>query len=93
MTSQARTLIVYANFLVAAGIGAGSLYLILMPLYPLAGDSHGGLLATFAGLFLAPVALSVFAAGRMFQKQYKRAWIMQLLALVLVVPLALSLVL
>ncbi len=93
MTSQARTLIAYANFLVAAVIGAWSLYLISMPLHPPVGDSHGGLLGAFSGIFLAPVALASFAAGRLFQRQSKGAWLMQVIALALVVGLVLVLIL
>ena len=93
MTSQARTFVAYANFLVAAGIGAWSIYLISMPLHPLAGDSHGGLLAVFSGMFLAPVALAAFATGQLFLRQSKGAWLMQLVALALVAALVLALVL
>ncbi|QSX79376.1 hypothetical protein [Agrilutibacter solisilvae] len=93
MTSQSRAFVAIANFLVAVAVGAWSLYLISMPLHPLAGDSHGGILAAFSGLFLAPVALSAFAAGRLFQRQSQRAWLMQGVALALVAALVLVLVL
>jgi len=86
-------LLIYANFFVTAAIGAWSLYLLSMPLHPLAEDSHGGLLAAFSGMFLAPVALSAFGAGRLFQQQPQGAWLMQLLALSLVAALALLLIL
>jgi len=78
---------VYGNFLLAAGIGAWSLYLLTLPLHPSAGDSHGGLLAVFSGLFLAPLALMAFATGKLFQRQSKGAWLMQVLALLPVVAL------
>ena len=90
MTSQVRTLVAYANFVVAFGIGVWSLYLISMPLHPAPGDSHGGLLAVFSGVFLLPVALAAFAAGRLFQRQSRAAWGVQLLALVLVAALVLA---
>ena len=93
MTSQTRTFVAYANFLAAAGIGAWSIYLISMPLHPLAGDSHGGLLAAFSGMFLAPVALAAFATGQLFLRRSKSAWLMQLIALALVAALVLVLVL
>lgn len=93
MTSQSRIVIVYANFLVAVGVGIWSLYLISMPLHPLAGDSHRGLLGLFTGLFLVPVALAAFAAGRLVQRQSKLAWLMQLIALTLTAALVLMLVL
>jgi hypothetical protein len=93
MTSLARVSIVYANFLVAAGIGAWSLYLMTMPLHPPIGDSHGGLLAAFSGMFLAPVALAVFAAGLLFRRQSRGAWLMQVIALALVAALVLAVVL
>ena len=93
MTSKARTLVIYANFLLAAAIGAWSLYLISMPLHPSSGDSHGGLLAAFSGMFLAPVSLTAFAAGRLFQQESQGAWLMQMLALSLVAALAVLLVL
>jgi hypothetical protein len=93
VTSKARTFLIYANFFMAAAIGAWSLYLLSMPLHPPAQDSHGGLLAAFSGMFLAPVAISAFGAGRLFQQQSQGAWLMQLLALCLVAALALLLVL
>jgi hypothetical protein len=86
-----RQNIAHANFLLAAGIGAWSLYLITMPLHPPAGDSHGGLLAAFSGLFLTPVALIAFATGWLFQRHSKSAWLMQGLTLALVASLALAL--
>jgi len=92
MQSRAQTVIAYANFLLAAAIGAWSLYLLTMPLHPAAGDSHGGLLAAFSGLFLAPIALIAFATGRLFQRQSKVAWLIQAITLVLAVTLILALV-
>jgi len=93
MQPSARTAIAYANFFVAGLVGAGSLYLITMPLHPLASDSHGGLMAVFSGLFLAPLALVGFVTGRLFQRQSRNAWLMQVLALVLWAALVLALVL
>ncbi len=93
MNPRARTIVAYADFLVAACVGAWSLYLISMPLHPSAGDSHGGLLAAFSGIFLLPVALAAFAAGLLLQRQSRAAWPVQLLALALVVALVLFLVL
>jgi MFS family permease len=91
MAPQVRTLVAYANFLLALGIGVWSLYLISMPLHPAPGDSHGGLLAVFSGMFLLPIALAAFAAGRLFQRQSRAAWVVQLLALALVAALVLAL--
>ncbi|GAB3745239.1 hypothetical protein [Lysobacter olei] len=93
MQPKVRTSVAYANFLLGAGIGAWSLYLISMPLHPAAGDSHGGLLAVFSGFFLAPVALTAFATGRLFQRHSRGAWPMQVLALALVAALVLRLAL
>ena len=93
MNPQTRTLVTYANFFVAACIGAWSLYLISMPLHPPSADSHGGLLGAFSGLFLLPVALAAFAAGRLFQKRSGAAWLAQLVALALAFALVLVLVL
>lgn len=91
MTSQVRTLVIAANFLVAMGIGAWGLYLISTPLHPASDDSHGGLLAVFSGLFLLPISLAAFAAGRLFQRQSRSAWLAQLVVLALVAALALFL--
>lgn len=91
MTYQARTLSAYANFLIAAGIGAWSLYLISMPLHPPAGDSHGGLLGVFSGLALAPLALAALATGRLLQRRSRGAWLMQVITSTLLVMLVLAL--
>lgn len=93
MTPQARTLVIYTNFLVAAGIGAWSLYLISMPLHAPADDAHGGLLAAFSGMFLVPVAFATFAAGLLFQRQSRHAWLTQVIALALMAGLVLALIL
>ena len=93
MTSQSRNLIVCANFLVAVGVGIWSLYLVSMPLHPLPGDSHSGLLGVFSGLLLPPVAFMAFAAGRLVQLRSRFAWLTQLIALTLVVALVLLLAL
>jgi len=93
MSPQTRNLVAYANFFVAACIGVWSIYLISMPLHPPSTDSHGGLLAAFSGMFLMPVGLAAFAAGRLIQQQSRAAWLVQLVALALVVTLVLLLVL
>jgi hypothetical protein len=92
MVSQARTFIAYANFLVAACIGAWCLYLISMPLHPLSSDSHAGFLAVFSGMALVPVSLSTFLAGWLIKRESKYALLMQLIALILVVALVVILI-
>ena len=88
MDTRTRNRLVLANYATAAAIGAWSLYLILMPLYPRPGDSHGGMLAVFSGLFLALAALAPFVAGRLVKHQSRAAWPVQVLALLVVVGLA-----
>jgi hypothetical protein len=81
MDARARNRIAFANYAVAAVIAAWGAYLALMPLYPSAGDSHGGLLAVFSGLFVLTVALVPFCAGRLVQCRSRAAWPVQVLAL------------
>ncbi len=92
MDTRTRNRLVLANYAVAAGIGAWSLYLVFMPLYPRPGDGHGGLLAVFPGLFLLLAALAPFAAGRLVKRHSRAAWPVQVLALLVVVGLAALLV-
>jgi hypothetical protein len=87
MDTRARNRVAFANYAVAAGIAAWGAYLSLMPLYPSDGDSHGGLLAVFSGLFLVAVALVPFCAGRLVRFRSRAAWPVQVLALALVVGL------
>jgi len=88
MTSETRSILVYANCLAAVGVGAFCLYLVSMPVHPPIGDSHGGLLAAFSGLFLAPVALAAFGTARLFQRKSKGAWPLQVALLAAVAALA-----
>lgn len=93
MTSQTRSIIVYANYLAAAAIGCFCVYLISMPLHPPVGDSHAGFLAVFSGLFVAPVAIAAFAAGRLFQRKSRYAWLLQVAVLAAAAALVLELAL
>ena len=88
MDTRTRNRVAFANYFVAAGIAAWSAHLIFMPLHPRVGDNHGGLLAAFSGLFLLPVALLPFAAGRLIRNQSRAAWAVQVVTLAALVGLA-----
>ena len=75
-------IIIASVFIVLGG------YLLLSPLYPPPGDTHGGLLGMFSGLLVTPLAATLLYSGFVMRLGYKLRWHIQLILIILIAGVA-----
>jgi hypothetical protein len=91
MSLRNRKVAAYASFLLAGIAGTFSAYLLLSPLHPAAGDSHGGLLAAWSGLLVVPIGLVLLATGGQLLRRTRGTALLLVLSLALLIAEAIAL--
>jgi hypothetical protein len=79
MSHNLSRAVAYFDFVAAAALAAGGLFLATSPLHPLPGDSHGGLMGVFPGLILIFLAALACGSGKLLLRQHAWGWLFQAL--------------